>query len=128
MNLQLHHRLAMILFWFAQVIAIITSLILVLFIGGSLASELFAGDVSIKEDYSVFLFFLCELLVAGSIILAWFRKRLGPALMIAFTILIGAVWGNETINIVLLHIPLLLSGLLLLFYSYYKERILKKQV
>lgn len=128
MDLQLHHRLAMILFWFAQVVAIITSLILVLFIGGSLASELFAGDIAIKEDYSVFLFFFCELLVAGSIILSWYRKRLGPALLIAFTILIGSIWGNQDINIILLHIPLLLSGLLLLFYSYYKERILKKQV
>jgi hypothetical protein len=128
MDLQLHHRLARILFWFAQIIGMLTSLFLVLFIGGNFASELFAGDIGIREDYLFFLFFLCELLVAGSIILSWHRKRLGPALLIAFTILIGSIWGNQDINIILLHLPLLLSGILLLFYSYYKERILKKQV
>ena len=128
MNLQLHHRLARILFWFAQIIGILSSLVLVLFVGGNLVSELFAGGIDFREDYSVFLFFFCELFVAASIILSWYRKRLGPILIIVFTILIGSVWGSQDINIILLHLPLLLSGLLLLYYSYYKERILKNQV
>ena len=127
MKLELHYKLARSIFWFAQVIGIITSLFLILFIGGNLIGELINKLIDFREDYSVFLFFFCELLVTGAIIISWYRKRMGPALILAFTILILIIWGREDLNIILLHLPLLFSGLLLLFYSYYKEWILKRK-
>ena len=127
MKLTFHYRLARFIFWFAQVLAIVTSSFLIVFTGGNLIGELVNKLIDFKEDYSVFLFFFWELLIAGSIILSWYRRRFGPTLMIAFTVLILIFWGREDINIILLHLPLLFSALLLLFYSYYKEWILKKK-
>ena len=126
MNLAIHYRLARAVFWFAQIIGIISSLFLVLFIGGNLIGELIAQDITIREDYTIFLLFLCDVLIAVAIIISWYRKRLGPVLMIVFSILICIAWGREDISIILLHLPLLFSGLLLLFYSFYKEWILKQ--
>ena len=127
MNLHGHHNLARYIFWFAQAIAVLSCVILLMFIGGTLISELINQVIDIREDYGVFMFFFCEVLLAVAIIISWKRKRIGPVLMVALTILIGIIWGREDINIVLLHLPLLLSGLLLLFYSYYKEWILKQK-
>jgi len=127
MKLAAHHRIAMIIFWFAQALGILTVLALLIFIGGTLIDELVNQLISFREDYEVFLFFFCEVLVAVAIRISWKRKRMGPLLMLALTILIGIVWGREDMNIILLHLPLLLSGLLLLFYSYYKEWILKQK-
>ena len=127
MNLTIHYRVARIIFWFAQLVGLVTIVTLIFFVGGNLLSELIAQDITIREDYSIFLFFLCDLLLAGTIILSWYRKRLGPVLIIALTVLIGIIWGREDINIILLHLPILFSGILLLFYIYYKEWILKKK-
>lgn len=126
MKLSAHRRLARIIFLFALAIGVLTSLTLVLFIGGNLVSELFNQLIDFKEDYSVFLFFFCEVLIAFAIIISLKRHRLGAFLILALTILIGIVWGKEDINIILLHLPLLVSGLLLLFYSYYREWIAKQ--
>ena len=127
MNLAVHHRVAVIIFWFAQAVGIVTVLALIIFIGGTLISELISHDIDFREDYEVFLFFFCEVLLAVAIRISWKRKRMGPLLMLALTILIGIAWGREDMNIILLHLPLLFSGLLLLFYSYYKEWILKQK-
>ena len=127
MKLAVHHRIAMIIFWFAQAVGVLTVLALLIFIGGTIIDELVNELISFKEDYAVFLFFFCEVLVAVAIIISWKNKRTGPLLMLALIILIGVVWGREDMNIILLHLPLLLSGLLLLFYSYYKEWILKQK-
>ena len=127
MKLAAHHRIAMIIFWFAQALGILTVLALLIFIGGTLIDELVNQLISFREDYGVFLFFFCEVLLAVAIRISWKRKRMGPLLMLALTILIGIIWGREDMNIILLHLPLLLSGLLLLFYSYYKEWILKQK-
>ena len=127
MKLEIHYKVARSIFWFAQIIGIICSLFLVLFIGGNLIGELIAQDITIREDYAVFLLFLCDVLIAVAIIISWYRKRLGPVLMIVISLLIGIVWGREDSNIILLHLPLLISGLLLLFYSFYKEWILKQR-
>ncbi len=115
------------IFWFAQLIGIITSLFLILFIGGNLIGELIAQDITLREDYSIFLFFFCEVLIAVAIIISWYRKRLGPVLMLVFSILVALVWGRENLSFILLHLPLLFSGLLLLFYSFYKEWVLKQR-
>jgi hypothetical protein len=127
MKLSAHNRLARIIFWFALAVGVLTSLTLLIFIGGNLVSELFDQLITFKEDYSVFLFFLCEVFIAISIIISLNRKRIGPLLMLALTILIGILWGREDMNIILLHLPLLVSGLLLLFYTYYKEWILNQK-
>lgn len=126
MELQGHYRLARIIFWFAQAIGVSTTILLLLFMGGNLVGELIEKVINFREDYMVFLFFLCEVFIAVSFVISWYRLRMGAALVIVFTILIGILWGRETINIVYLHLPLLFSGLILLFYSYYREWILKK--
>ncbi len=127
MKLSAHNRLARIIFWFALAVGVLTSLTLLLFIGGNLVSELFNQLINFKEDYSVFLFFFFEALIAIAIIISLSRKRIGSVLIIALTILIWIVWGREDMNIILLHLPLLVSGLLLLFYTYYKEWIAKQE-
>ena len=127
MHLHRHHNIARYIFWIAQAIAVLSSAILLIFIGGTIISELINKVIDIKEDYGVFLFFFCEVLIAVAIINSWKRKRRGPVLMLALTILVIVIWGREDLNYLLLHLPLLLSGLLLLFYSYYKEWILKRK-
>lgn len=126
MELTVHYRLARIVFWFAQAIGVSAIILLLLFIGGSLIGELIEKVIDIRTDYLVFLFFLCELCIAVSFAVSWYRLRLGAVLVISFTILVSILWGREDINIILLHLPLVLSGLILLFYSYYREWILKK--
>ena len=127
MKLSVHHRIARIIFWFAQAVGVVTILSLLIFIRGTLISEIRDQLIDFREDYTVFLFFLGEVFMAVAIIISWNRKRLGPVLVIVLSILIIIIWGREDINIVLLHLPLLFSGLLLLFYSYYKEWILKQK-
>ena len=127
MRLAVHQRVAVTIFWFAQAVGVVTVLALIVFIGGTIIDELAHQLISFREDYEVFLFFFCEVLLAVVISISWKRKRIGPLLMVALTILIGIIWGREDMNIILLHLPLLLSGLLLLFYSYYKEWILKQK-
>jgi len=127
MKIAVHQRVAVTIFWFAQAVGVITVLALIIFIGGTIIEELAHQLISFREDYEVFLFFFSEVLLAVAIRISWKRKRVGPLLMLALTILIGIIWGREDMNIIILHIPLLLSGLLLLFYSYYKEWILKQK-
>ena len=118
-----HHRNSKITFWLAQVIGIATILVLLIFIGGNLISELIdpSIDTNIKEDYGVFLFFLVEVLIAISFIISWTRRKIGAILITVFTILIFIVGGRKDMNIVYLHLPLLVSGLLLLFNAYYQD-------
>ena len=127
MNLPIHQRIARILFWAAQAIGVITALALTAFIGGNLISELIEGLITIKEEFSLFIILLCEILVIVSFVISWNRKRMGPILVLAFTILIIFLWGWDDMNFILLHLPMLFSGILLLFYSYYKEWILKQK-
>ena len=127
MELQRHYKIARLLFWFAQALGIFMAAALVIFIGGTLISELIQDLIDIKEDYMVFVFFICELFILASFIISWYRRRLGALIIIVLSILVSILWGRESINIVYLHLPLLFSGLLLLFYSYYKEWILKQK-
>jgi len=127
MNLSTHQRIARILFWVAQAIGIFTALALTAFIGGNLISELIEGLITIKEEPVLIIILLCEILVIVSFVISWNRKRLGPILVLVITILIPFLWGWEDMNIWLLHLPILFSGILLLFYYYYKEWILKQK-
>ena len=127
MNLSTHQQIARILFWIAQAIGIFTALALTAFIGGNLISELLEGLITIKEEPVLFIILLCEILVIVSFVISWNRKRLGPILVLPFTILIIFLWDWKDINFILLHLPILISGCLLLFYSYYKEWILKQK-
>lgn len=128
MKLAFHHRLAWIIFWFAQAVAIISVLALNLFIGGSLIDEMLNKIIDYRADYMVFFLFFFEVLMAVFVIISWYRKRPGAVLIIVLTVLISIWWGREDISLAMIHLPLLFSGLLLLFYSYYKEWILKKKV
>lgn len=115
------------LFWFAQILGITTVALLILFIGGNIVGELIEKVINVREDYIILVIFLLEVLVVNSFVISWKRKRLGPILILFFTALICVLWAKESINIIWFHSPLLFSGLLLLFYSYYKEWILKRK-
>jgi hypothetical protein len=127
MDLGGHYRLGRFIFWFAQIIGLTTVVALVLFIGGSIITELIGKELDVRQDYMVFVIFLLEGLTGISYVISWKRKRRGPVLILFFTVLICILWGRESPNAVLLHLPVLFSGLLLLFYSFYKEWILKKK-
>jgi len=86
------------------------------------------GEVFVKDGYyEIILFFLCEVFIAVAIIISWYKNKTGAFLVIAFTILAYIIWGHEDSNILLIHLPLLFTGLLLLFYVYYKNWIIKKE-
>ena len=127
MNLDAHHRFGRYLFWFAQIVGGITVVALIMFIGGNIITELIAKEIDLREDYSVFVFLLLEIFTGISFIISWRRKRLGPILILLFAILVLSLWGWEDMNIIWMHLPVIFSGLLLLFYSYYKEWILKRK-
>lgn len=127
MNLDGHYRLGRFMFWFSQIVGVTTIVALILFIGGSIVSELIAQVLDVREDYLVFVILLLEVLTGISFIISWRRKRRGPVLILFFTILICILWGRESPNVVWLHAPVLFTGLLLLFYSFYKEWILKRK-
>lgn len=127
MNLSTHQQIARILFWVAQAIGVITALALIIFIGGNLITELKDGLITIKEDYQVFILLLCEILLIASFVLSWYRKRLGPIFILVVVVLILFLEGFDDMNVLYLHLPILFSGILLLFYSYYKEWILKQK-
>jgi hypothetical protein len=127
MNLSAHQQFARILFWVVQAIGVFTALALTVFIGGNLISELTEGLITIKEEYGLFIILFCEILVIVSFVISWNRKRLGPILVLVVTILLLFLWGWDDMNVLFLHLPILFSGILLLFYYYYKEWILKQK-
>ena len=115
------------MFWFSQIVGVTTVVALILFIGGSIISELFAKVLNVREDYLVFVVLFLEVLTGISYVISWRRKRRGPVLILFFSVLICILWGRESLNVVWLHAPVLFTGLLLLFYSFYKEWILKRK-
>lgn len=127
MNLAAHQQTARVLFWFAQILGLTVSGILLLFIGGNVVGELLQDLISIREEYMLFLLVLVELLLVLSFVISWNRKRQGAVLILLFSVMISFLYGRETMNFVYFHLPVVISGLLLLFYSYYKEWILKKK-
>jgi hypothetical protein len=127
MNLASHERTARFLFWFAQVLGVLWISALLIFIGGTLIDEIIHKLIQFKEDFGVFILFFFELAIAAAFVISWYRKRQGPALIIALTVLLSIIWAREGYIFVLFHFPVFISGLLLLFYSYYKEWILKKK-
>lgn len=128
MNLDSHYRFGRFIFWFAQIVGIFTIVSLILFLGGNMISEIIDKSLDYKEDYLIFIVFLFEVLVGISFIISWKRKRLGPVLILFFTGLISILWGKDSPEILWFFLPLVISGLLLLFYSYYKEWILKRKL
>ena len=127
MNLDTHYRLGRFTFWFAQILGVVNVVSLILFIGANLIGELINKEISIREDYAIFIIFICEILVLISYVISWKKKRLGAILILLFTALVCILWGKDSPEIIWFHLPLLVSGLLLLFYSFYKEWILKRK-
>jgi len=127
MNLASHERTARILFWCAQILGVFWIAALLIFIGGTLIDELIHKLINFKEDYGIIILFFFELAIAVAFVISWYRIRMGPALIVALTVLLSIIWAGEGYIFVLFHFPVFFSGLLLLFYSYYKEWILKKK-
>ena len=127
MNIDGHYRFGRVIFWFAQIVGVTTVVALILFIGGNIISELIAKEINIRDDYLILVILLLEILTGISFIISWRKKRRGPILILIFATVICILWGRESLNVVWFHTPILLSGLLLLLYSFYKEWILKKK-
>lgn len=127
MKLSTHQGIGTFIFWFAQILGGVTTLALIIFIGGTLISEIIEKVINFKEDYSVFIFFVLEVLVAVSFIISWKRKSLGAILVVLLSLFLSIWTGMTDINFVYVHLPIIFSGLLLLFYYYYKEWILKQK-
>ena len=131
MNLKVHHRIARIIFWIAQIVGIFTITMILIFIGANIINDIQINDIGkvfVKDGYyEIILFFLCEVFIGVAIIISWYKNKIGAFLVIVFTILAYIIWGYEDFNILLIHLPLLFTGLLLLFYVYYKKRIMKKE-
>lgn len=128
MKLDNHYRVGRSIFWSAQILGIFNVVSLILFLGGTLAGELINGLITIREDYLIFIILFIEVLIVISYIISWKRKRMGPILILFLTALVCVLWGRESTEIIWFHLPLLVSGVLLLFYSYYKEWILKRKM
>jgi len=122
-----YHRIARIIFWVAQIIGIVTIISLLIFFGGTIIDELVHQVIDFKEDYSIFVLFLCEIFVAVAIVISWKKSKLGAFLIIALIILEYILNRDMGLTFILLHLPLLVTGLLLLFYAYYREWTLKKE-
>ena len=128
----------MIIFWVAQIVGSITILSLIVFIGGNIINDIQINDVGekvfVKDGYyKVILFFLCEVFIAVAIIISWYKRKtaaflkntfLAPLIVFIILAILNFPGGK---NVLLLHLLLLFSGLLLLFYAYYNEWILKKE-
>lgn len=127
MNLDTHYRLGRYTFWFAQILGVVNLVSLILYIGVTLILELINKEISISEDYSILIILLCEVLVGISFVISWKRKRPGAILILLFTALVCILWGKDNPEIIWFHLPLMVSGLILLFYSFYKEWILKRK-
>ena len=130
-NIKTHQRNARIVYWVALIVGSATVLSLLFFIGANIINDIQIndiGEVFAKDGYyEIILFFLCEIFIAVGFIISWYKSKIGAFLVIAFTILAYILWGEVDINILLIHLPLLFSGFLLLFYSCYKEWIIKKE-
>ena len=126
MIIRKHHRNSRIIFWVAQLIGSITVIALLIFTVGSFIEEIRDPDIVIelKEDFGIYVFGLCNVFIATAIIISWYKSKLAAFLMIAFIILANIFfWDTNGLKV---HIPLILSSLLLLFYAYYKEWIMKR--
>jgi len=113
--------LAKILFWSGQIIGTVSTTLLLLFVGGNIFDELIKGLITIKEEYMLFIFFLILLGIAIGLIIAWFRSRTGPLVIIVSTIAAGLAWGFDDITFLLILLLPLFSGILLLLSAYQKE-------
>ena len=121
MIIKKHHRNSKIIFWVAQVIGSITVIALLIFTFGSFIEAIRNPDIKIeiKENLGVYVFGLCHVFIAIAIFISWYKSRLAAFLMIAFIILANIFFWDT--NGLLVHITLIFSSLLLLFYSYYKK-------
>ena len=115
------------MFWFAQAVGIFTALAITVFVGGNVIGELVDGLITIGEHPLLFVILLCEIMVIVSFVISWNRKRLGAFMVVGFVILIDILWGKDSANVIFFHLPVLFAGLLLVFYSYYKEWILRQK-
>ena len=118
-SIKKHHRNSKIIFWIALVIGAITVIPLIIFLTGTFISEGIDPDIDFKllEEFGLLAFFLCEVFIAGSLIISLFKNKIGAFLVILFVILANiAFWDH---NVRLLHIPLLISGLMLIFLAHY---------
>ncbi len=113
--------LTKILFWKAQIIGTVTSVLLLLFVGGNVFGELIEGLITFKEDYGLFILFFFLLGISIGLIIAWFRIRTGALITIASTIAAGITWGLGDITLLLILLLPLVSGILLLLTAYQKE-------
>ena len=125
-----------ILRWIALILgslANIWNLLVVIFIGANLINDL-SGDESWSDIGINVVIFLILILCLVSIIIAWFKSKIGgffltiSAIIALILLLINEIdrflWSYD---VILIQGVLILSGLLLLFYVYFNQRVGKKE-
>jgi len=124
-SIKKHQRNSKIILWIALVIGALAIIPFIIFLAGTYISGRFDPDIDFKllESLEILAFFLCEVFIAGSLIISLFKNKIGAFLVILFVILANIAFRENLVR--LLHIPLLISGLLLIFHAYYKDWILK---
>ena len=123
--------------WIALVsgsLANIWNLITVIFIGANLINDLSDGEGVYSGMGIHVLIFLCLILSLISIILAWFKSKIGSFLITISAIIAILLLLIEQINsflwsydVIIIQVVLILSGLLLLYYTYNNKRLLIKE-
>ena len=97
----------------------------VIFAGAYYIEGLRNGVESVKEPDADFFSLLTAILIIVSVIIAWFKIRLGGFLLTIFS-LASIIFFYET-EVAWMQIAILPIGPLLLFYVYYNRWLLKKE-
>jgi len=114
-------RKAKTLFWTGQIMGILFSLFYLPFVGGNIIGELNQGILTFREDWRALIFLLSLVGIAAGLVFTWFRSKTGAFLMIACIILGSISIVNYNSMAPLVYIPLLIPGILLLWFAYMKK-------
>ena len=114
-QLKNQNLLAKILFWSGLIIGTVSSVLLLLFVGGNVIDELIKGLITVKEEPLLVLitFFLLGSVIG--LIIACFRRRSGALITIISSIAAGLTWGFDDLTLLyIILIPMIFPGRLMM--------------
>jgi hypothetical protein len=120
-QLKTQSLLAKFLFWSGVIMGTVSSVLLLLFVGGNVIDELNKGLITIKEEplLVLIIFFLLGCVIG--LIIAWFRMRSGALITITSSIAAGLTWGFDDLTLLYIILIPLISGILILLSAYQKD-------
>lgn len=113
--------LAKILFWSGLIIGTVSSVLLLLFVGGNVIDELIKGFITVKEEPLLVLIIIFLLGSVIGLIIAWFRRRSGALITIISSIAAGLTWGFGDLTLLYIILIPMISGILILLSAYQKD-------